>query len=322
MKKSILVFVLIFLCGLFLSSAPILAEEVNSVTSTIINLEDNRELIEPSILPDSPFYFIELLKEKMIIWFTFGPEKEIEKYWKFAELRMAEYQKMIDNGKTETAQKVLERYGDTVQKILDKVEELKNEQKGILKFSQKAEQILSKHTVVLEKNLDKVPEQARDSLMRAIIASKKSLNKVLDYQNKEFVEIEEEAKSEEKSAEGGSASGGKNQEKKPEVNTEIKKEEVKIEQKESEKTPKTYNVRINNSAYVPKTIKVKSGDTIQWTNNDKSSHTITSVRGLFNSGTIQTGGQWSYKVKLSKGVYEYYCAIHLEKMARGIIEVE
>ncbi|OGD44117.1 hypothetical protein A3J02_01590 [Candidatus Azambacteria bacterium RIFCSPLOWO2_02_FULL_46_11] len=82
-----------------------------------------------------------------------------------------------------------------------------------------------------------------------------------------------------------------------------------------------HQVLIKNSVYAPPTIIVKSGDTIQWINQDKVSHTTTSVKGLFNSGTIQSGGKWVYKVNLVKGVYQYYCAIHPEKM-RGTLKVE
>ena len=305
MRKILLIFLFGFALVLFFAGASVSAQqdEAVSATASSIVLNETEETVEPIILPDSPLYFLKLFKEKVSLWLTFGAEKEVNKYLKLARLRMAEYQKMLEKGKPETAQKVLARYEETLNKVLTKVEELRREKKGILKISQDMEEILTKHTSVLQNVLDHVPPEAKESLLKAIEVSRQGLNKVLEYQTKE--PIKEEVK--ETPAPPAAP---------PAAEAPQPKEE-----KKEEAGPKIHQVLIKNSVYAPPTIIVKSGDTIQWINQDKVSHTTTSVKGLFNSGTIQSGGKWVYKVNLVKGVYQYYCAIHPEKM-RGTLKVE
>lgn len=310
MKRILFVFLFGFVLFFAVSAVSAQADEAvspalsaASATASPIVLNETEETIEPIILPDSPLYFLKLFKEKVSLWLTFSPEKEVNKYLKLARLRMAEYQKMLEKGKPETAQKVLARYEETLNKVLEKIEELRREKQGILKISQDIEQILTKHTSVLQNVLEHVPPQAKESLLKAIEVSKQGLNKVLEYQTKE--PIKEEVK--ETPAPPAAP---------PAAEAPQPKEE-----KKEEAGPQIHQVLIKNSVYAPPMIKVKSGDTIQWTNQDKVPHTATSVKGLFNSGTIAPGQKWVYKVNLKKGVYQYYCAIHPNKM-RGTLEVE
>lgn len=303
MKRILLVFLFGFVLFFAVSAVSAQADEAVSPTASSIVLNETEESIEPIILPDSPLYFLKLFKEKVSLWLTFGAEKEVNKYLKLARLRMAEYQKMLEKGKPETAQKVLARYEETLNKVLMKVEELRQEKKGILKISQDMEEILTKHTSVLQNVLEHVPPQAKESLLKAIEVSKQGLNKVLEYQTKE--PIKEEVK----------------ETPTPPAAPPAAEAPRPKEEKKEEAGPQIHQVLIKNSVYAPPTIKVKSGDTIQWTNQDKVPHTATSVKGLFNSGTIAPGQKWVYKVNLKKGVYQYYCAIHPNKM-RGTLEVE
>lgn len=63
--------------------------------------------------------------------------------------------------------------------------------------------------------------------------------------------------------------------------------------------------------FVPSTITVVIGvnNTVTWTNNDYTIHTVTSDSGLFNSGLLNNGNVWSYTFNTA-GTYSYHCAIH------------
>jgi plastocyanin len=83
------------------------------------------------------------------------------------------------------------------------------------------------------------------------------------------------------------------------------------------------DVQITSFAFSPKTLTVKPGTTVVWTNNDPYSHTVTAVdslnlnatpTGLFNSGYIAGGLTFRYTFT-TPGTYYYECQIHSERAA-------
>ncbi len=84
-------------------------------------------------------------------------------------------------------------------------------------------------------------------------------------------------------------------------------------------------VDIVNFAYIPNDITIQMGDTVYWTNLDSVLHTVTSGTdctsdGLFDSGDLAGGDEWSYTFE-SAGEYPYFCLYHCETM-EGIVRVE
>ena len=62
--------------------------------------------------------------------------------------------------------------------------------------------------------------------------------------------------------------------------------------------------------YVPRTISVNLFETITWTNEDDSDHTVTSKQsGNFNSGVFGTSQSFSHQFT-EDGTYEYFCQLH------------
>lgn len=62
-------------------------------------------------------------------------------------------------------------------------------------------------------------------------------------------------------------------------------------------------------SYHPTIIKVNTGTTVTWTNDDSIIHTVTDINGKFDSDLIQPGAGWSYTF-YNEGKYTYYCTIH------------
>ncbi len=62
----------------------------------------------------------------------------------------------------------------------------------------------------------------------------------------------------------------------------------------------------SSSATWPPNINVPAGTTVLWTNRDQTTHTVTSLQGLFDSGGLSA---FSYTFTES-GVYDYRCTIH------------
>jgi plastocyanin len=82
---------------------------------------------------------------------------------------------------------------------------------------------------------------------------------------------------------------------------------------------KPASVTIENLAFSPASLTVPIGTTVIWTNNDFTTHTVTSDTGLFDSGSINNGGSFNH-IFNDKGVFNYHCTIHAEM--KGTVTVE
>lgn len=60
------------------------------------------------------------------------------------------------------------------------------------------------------------------------------------------------------------------------------------------KGPGANEVFIQDMTFTPGTISVAANTTIKWTTKDAVTHTVTSDSGLFDSGSIASGGTWSH----------------------------
>ena len=71
------------------------------------------------------------------------------------------------------------------------------------------------------------------------------------------------------------------------------------------------NVSIVDFAFSPKTVNVQLGDTVIWTNNGGSPHTVTSDGGSgpLGSATLNNGDTYQFTFT-TDGTYDYHCSIH------------
>ena len=67
-------------------------------------------------------------------------------------------------------------------------------------------------------------------------------------------------------------------------------------------------VDIKNFAFSPVALTVKKGDSVTWTNNDSTTHTVTSS-GNFDSGQLAPGKTFSHTFS-EAGTFSYGCSIH------------
>ncbi len=155
MKKTI--FLLVVLAFLF-AGCKVMAEE---------------KLPDSGTLPDNMFYFLKSWKESIQIFFTFGAENKAKQFLHLAEVRLAEYQKMIEKGKTEIAQKTLDKYEKQLNRALEKTGEAKGQGKDVEKLKEEVSEKILKHQEVLIEVLNKVPEEARKGIENAIEVSQK-----------------------------------------------------------------------------------------------------------------------------------------------------
>lgn len=76
-------------------------------------------------------------------------------------------------------------------------------------------------------------------------------------------------------------------------------------------------VKISNFSFSPKTLTVKPGTTVTWTNQDGVGHDVKSAD--FASPILKKGESFSFQFN-NPGAYNYYCAIHPSMTGALIVE--
>ncbi len=77
-------------------------------------------------------------------------------------------------------------------------------------------------------------------------------------------------------------------------------------------------VLIQNDAFNPRNLTIRTGTTIQWINRDNTQHQIVSDSGTFQSPVLSNGGSYNFYFA-QPGVYGYRCGIHPTEI--GVITV-
>jgi plastocyanin len=82
-------------------------------------------------------------------------------------------------------------------------------------------------------------------------------------------------------------------------------------------------IYMRDNTFVPQELTVLPGTGITWINDDSAVHsvkTIGNATGMFNSGDIISGSQWSYTFGEREGRYEFTCSYHPDMKGAVIIK--
>lgn len=79
-----------------------------------------------------------------------------------------------------------------------------------------------------------------------------------------------------------------------------------------------FKVEIEDFAFTPKTLTIKVGTTVTWTNKDNVGHTATSDSGVFDSGLLYKGDSYSYTFTKT-GTFSYFCTPHPYMVATIVV---
>jgi plastocyanin len=79
-------------------------------------------------------------------------------------------------------------------------------------------------------------------------------------------------------------------------------------------------VSIDNFTFTPKTLTVKAGTTVTWTNHDDIPHGIASSENAFKkSAALDTDDSYSFTFT-APGTYQYFCYIHPHMVGTIVVE--
>jgi plastocyanin len=80
----------------------------------------------------------------------------------------------------------------------------------------------------------------------------------------------------------------------------------------------THEVGMAGRAFSPATVEIRVGDTVTWTNDDDTGHTVTAADGLFDSGEMPEGATFSFTFE-TEGEFSYFCAFHPDMQGRIVV---
>ena len=182
MKRKLIVLILIL--SLFLGSGG------------VILAQNNDQLPDPGLTPDSPFYFLKMWRERIVMFFTFSPQSKVERALSYSQEKMAEFKLMAQEGKIKATEKARREYENYLNKANRNIEKLKARGKNVEELVTKVSEATFKHKGVLQKVYEKVPDKAKEAILKAMEASMKGHERALEAISgvKKKIELEERNK--------------------------------------------------------------------------------------------------------------------------------
>lgn len=78
-------------------------------------------------------------------------------------------------------------------------------------------------------------------------------------------------------------------------------------------------VHLTNFAFVPETVTVAPGQSVQFVQDDQTPHTVTATDKSFDSGNLDLHQTWSHAFA-KPGTYAYYCTYHPSMKATVVVK--
>jgi len=154
------------------------------------------DLPNPGLLPDSPIYFLKPLSEKVRGLFIFGQDSKALYALTLADKRLSEAKALSDKGKDDLAADTAEQAGKENENAQEHLAKAEIEGKDVTAVVERLAANSVRQQIVLAKVLEKVPQQAKAAIQRAMEMSKRGLTKAQEMQTKEKGKPEDAGKPE------------------------------------------------------------------------------------------------------------------------------
>jgi hypothetical protein len=142
-------------------------------------LAQQEDLPKPGAVPGDLFYGLDRAAESIQLAFTRNGVKKGELHLKFAEERLAELDKVVEKNKTKHVEKLTTDEEQEVEKAQEELQKATGLGQNTTLLSQHIAEMTYKHILVLQRVLEKAPEQAKDSILHAINVSQNGYQNAL-----------------------------------------------------------------------------------------------------------------------------------------------
>lgn len=136
------------------------------------------------IEPDSPFYVLDLLLEKIQLDLAGEGVYKAKLHLKFAGERLAEAEKMNLKNKEKHREEAMEKYEEGMDAAVEAVDKAQGIGQDVSEIVKEINVSTARHIAVLELVMAKVPEQAKISIERNINKSKERIQTMQDKKSK------------------------------------------------------------------------------------------------------------------------------------------
>ncbi|MBU1204726.1 MAG: hypothetical protein KKE93_02340 [Nanoarchaeota archaeon] len=139
--------------------------------TTTMAVAQEEELPDAGTTPDSALYGLDRAFERIGLALTFSKAAKAEKRLQIASERLAELKAMTDKGKPEYSDDLANEYDNNIKEANEIATIAKLLREDRSKLTELIALTTSKHLFVLDKVKEKVPEQAKEAIMKAKEAS-------------------------------------------------------------------------------------------------------------------------------------------------------
>ena len=126
------------------------------------------DLPDPGMLPDNPVYFLKSWSEDIGTFFTFGEENKAERDFELSERRLSEAKALAEKGRGDMAEGVMERYEEQLDSAMQRAERARERGADMDELLERISERTLKHQEVLADVYERVPEEAREGIERAM----------------------------------------------------------------------------------------------------------------------------------------------------------
>lgn len=132
--------------------------------------------------PDSAFYAVQQLGERIRLFLSINPLKRAEYELRLLERRAEEIRYLAEKSRltVERAEKIQQQISELIENARDKIESASGRGIDVARLTEQMQEILTRQQSVLQDVASRVPTAAQDAIRRAIEASRTGKERVLE----------------------------------------------------------------------------------------------------------------------------------------------
>ncbi len=176
LKIFLISFILLFAFGFVVFAEDMAPTEITVTAEEMVVLDEDIQaqdlgISEPKLLPDSPFYFLKNWARGIQSFFALDPVRKAELRMKFANEKLIETKKIIEEKKDpEIIKETTENYQKEIEKIKEMVERIRKKAKENLRVEKFLDNFIHQQTLhqkVLQRLENQVPAEAFEKIKEA-----------------------------------------------------------------------------------------------------------------------------------------------------------
>jgi hypothetical protein len=125
-------------------------------------------LAYPGILPDHPLYWLKMVRDRVRLWLTGDSEARFDRLLLYADKRVGAAVALIEGGKADLGVTTATKAEKYLEEAVSQFEKVKVEGKALPEKIEHLEKAIGKHEEVLRGVKERVPDQAKAALDKAI----------------------------------------------------------------------------------------------------------------------------------------------------------